>query len=258
MQLGPSAPPFDQPGAYAYWSTRPLHILAFLLPLVIAYEVGSALTLAGPGTDTSRTIRAELILDSFFRLFGVGGLYLPGILLVVVLTFWHLLSRDRWRLHPPVLAWMLLEAALWTLPLLVMGQILQRAFRSSLAPMAQVAAQSIYELPALTRATISIGAGVYEELLFRLVGIALVHAIAADLLRVRDGPAKVVAVFVSAIAFALYHDVSLSTGGIDPARLTIFFLAGLYFGTVYVLRGFGIVVAVHALYDLAVLVLLPA
>ena len=258
MQLGPSAPPFDQPGAYAYWSTRPLHILAFLLPLVIAYEVGSALTLAGPGTDAGRSIAAERILDSFFRLLGVSGLYLPGILLVVVLTFWHLLSRDRWKVHPPVLAWMLLEAALWTLPLLVMGQIMQRAFRSSLAPLAQAAPTSIYELSALARATISIGAGVYEELLFRLVGIALVHAITADLLRVRDGPAKVVAVFVTAIAFAMYHDVGLSTGGVDPALLSFYFLAGLYFGTVYVLRGFGIVVAVHALYDLAVLVLLPA
>jgi membrane protease YdiL (CAAX protease family) len=108
------------------------------------------------------------------------------------------------------------------------------------------------------RATIAVGAGLYEELLFRMLMIAGVHLVAADLLGMKDKWARLLAVVCSAAAFAWYHDVILPTGGIDWARLMIFFLAGLYFGGIYVIRGFGIVVATHALYDLAVLILLPS
>lgn len=248
---------------YAFLSTRPLHILVFLLPLLLAYEIGSALFLARDQAGAARTIRAERLLSSFFEIFGAGGLYLPGFLLVVVLLIWHLLTRDKWRIRFSVPAWMTVESIFWTMPLLVIGQMVFRLFQSPpqlVAPLLAGAPSGDAALESLSKpalATIAVGAGLYEELLFRLVGIAMVHAIAADVLRIKDGPAKAIAIFVSAVVFALYHDVMLASGGIDPARLAIFTLAGLYFGTIFVLRGFGIVVAVHALYDLAVLVLLP-
>lgn len=256
----PNAPRDD----YGFLSTRPLHILVFLLPLVIAYEVGSAVFLAGDQAGAARMIRAERLLSSFFEVFGVGGLYLPGLLLVVVLLIWHVLTRDPWRVKFPVPAWMTVESVFWTMPLLVIGQMVFRLFQSPPQLVAPVLAGGVTgsseaTLGALSKpalATIAFGAGLYEELLFRLVGIAVIHAIAADVLRIKDGPAKAIAIFISAAAFALYHDVMLASGGLDPARLAIFTLAGLYFGTIFVLRGFGIVVAVHALYDLAVLVLL--
>lgn len=242
---------------YPYLSTRPLHILVFLLPLVIAYEIGSAVFLASDAPG-AQAIRAEKILSSFFQNFGVGGLYLPGILLVVVLFIWHLLNRDRWAVRASVPAIMLIESFFWTLPLLVLGQMVFRFFQTppGLVSSAEAGQAALGELSRPALATISIGAGLYEELLFRLVLIAGVHAVAADLLRIKDGAAKAVAVFVSAVAFAFYHDLALPSGGIDPSALAFYVLAGLYFGTVFVLRGFGIVVAVHTMYDLAVLVLL--
>ena len=59
----------------------------------------------------------------------------------------------------------------------------------------------------------------------------------------------VIAVLVSALAFAVYHPLDDGQGGISAQKLCFFFIAGLYFGAVYVMRGFGIVVGVHALYD---------
>ncbi len=46
-------------------------------------------------------------------------------------------------------------------------------------------------------------------------------------------------------------------GSIQWAELVFFFAAGLYFGALYIARGFGIVAGVHACYDLAVLVVIP-
>lgn len=243
---------------YATVSTRPLHILVFLLPLIILHEIGSAFYLSDGAGRTVETIRAHRMLDGFFQVFGVGALYLPGALLVVALLVWHLLLRDRWRVSIPVLATMLAESALWTIPLVVLAQIVSSAAPgapelASLALLAESDAHAPAERSASALLTLSIGAGLYEELLFRMLGIALLHFVLADLLGLRPKPAGALAVFGSAVAFAVYH---LGPGESIQWAVFIFqFLAGLYFGAIYVWRGFGIVVAVHALYDVVALVL---
>ena len=73
-------PPKDRrtpPKGYAALSTRPLHVLVFLLPLVIAYEIGSIVYLVNPEGDTKQ-ILAQKILHQFFELFGVGGDLVEG------------------------------------------------------------------------------------------------------------------------------------------------------------------------------------
>lgn len=256
-----------EPSGYAFLSTRPLHILAFLAPLIVLYEIGSALYLTDPSGHTVETIRAHKLFFGFFNLFDVGSLFLPGALLVAVLLLWHILVSDRWRVSVPVLPAMLAESAAWTIPLVVLAQIVATTLPD--APSLASAALTLGAetgaagagAPALTpdlrspaaMLTISIGAGIYEEMLFRLLGIALLHFIAADLLRMGKGPAAVVAVVGAAVAFALYH-VSPGAPIVWP-HLIFQFLAGLYFGGVYAWRGFGIVVATHALYDVIALVL---
>src|SRR5690606_28441143 len=114
----------------------------------------------------------------------------------------------------------------------------------------------LLSLPWQARLTISIGAGLYEELLFRMIAIAALHLVFVDLARLSESMGRVLAVGLSAAAFAVYHDLSSSGGALDPARVLFFLCAGVYFGAIYLWRGFGIVVAVHALYDVLVLVLL--
>lgn len=242
-----------------YWtlSTRPLHILCFLLPLVLIYEIGSAVHFAGSTPGEHETVAAYRIIYDIFGLFGVSGLYLPGVLIVVVLLMWHLFTRDSWQVHAGVIAGMTIEALLWTLPLLVVGQIANRLITGDPAPAAAVlAAADLQAQPWTARAVLAIGAGVYEELVFRMVLIAAVHLLVVDLMGSREFAGRAIAIGVAAAAFALYHDVRTPGGGIDAWPLLFYFSAGVFFGAIYVWRGFGIVVATHALYDLAVLVLL--
>ena len=58
-----------------------------------------------------------------------------------------------------------------------------------------------------------------------------------------------IAVVISAVAFAAYHPPA------GVAAAVFYLLAGLYFGAIYAIRGFGIVVGVHAIYDVVVVVL---
>lgn len=257
----PRPSPRARPSRDGYWgiSARPLHILAFLLPLVVLYEFGSAVYLITDTAGTHRTIQAQRLLGQFFELFGVVGLFLPGIALLTVLVVWHVLLGDRWKLDLRVIGGMAVEAAGWTLPLLVLAAVHSRA-TSPGAPAAVLAVGSggdLLGMPWQARLTISIGAGLYEEMLFRLLLIAFLHLVLADLALIRKNLAYPLCVVGSALAFAMYHDVTLAGGaGTDWAKFLFFLASGIYLGTVYVLRGFGIVVGTHAMYDALVLVLL--
>ncbi|CAN5809288.1 CPBP family glutamic-type intramembrane protease [soil metagenome] len=254
-----------------YWtlSTRPLHSLVILMPLIAIYELGAVLFLTDVRTGMQSDISARRAILEFFNLFGVFGLLLPGLAMVSVLLVWHLVSRDSWRVRGWVLLGMVLEAAMWALPLIVFAALVQRAAAMNAAaaveflPLVGRAGDAnalVPTMPAPARFTIAVGAGLYEELLFRLVAIAGLHFLVKDVLQSKEAVAATVAIAGSALAFALYHP--LYTPG-DPARIfqwtrLIFFMgAGAYFACLYLFRGFAIVVYAHAIYDIIVLVIKP-
>jgi len=268
---------------YGWLSTRPLHALVFLLPMIVLYELGSLYYLLDNSTGVRTTVRAENLLRVFFESFGVLWIMLPGITVIAVLLAWHVVSRDRLRVRPMVVAGMHLEAALWAVPLLVLAAILQHARAGGLCvtdvlPAAAPASNgSLMDMPWPARATISLGAGIYEELVFRLAGLSMLHLLFKDVIGVRDAWAKGLAVAITALAFAFYHDRQVLYSGVDLGQwfgmlftlnLTDFFaavrwgavlfytIAGAFFALIFLYRGFGIVVGTHAAYDLAVLVLL--
>ena len=220
-------------------STEPLHVLVFLLPLIVIYEVGSAIWLVDPATGgILETIRAHRLLYKFFETFGAAGAMLPGVALIVVLLVWHALSKKSWRIRPGVVGLMALESAAWTLPLLVLGQAAGLvALAAGAGPTGRPFGASV---------TIAVGAGLYEELLFRMVAIAVLHFILVDLIQIGERAGTWTAVALAAVAFAVYHDDW-------SARFVFLIAAGGFFGALYVTRGFGVVVGAHALYDVIVL-----
>jgi len=253
--------PSNRPGLgwYLELSQRPLQILIFLLPLIALYEVGTWLYTSGAAIgasgDEAITISAYKLLIDFFGAFGVGGLYLPGLALITVLLLWHVLSRDPWEVHLGVPVVMLVEAFLLAVPLLVLDQLINRLFAGG-GGAALMSGPVIESLPWQARLTLSIGAGLYEELLFRMIIIALVHMLLVDFGRMKSGQGALIALIVSAVAFTFYHDVRID-GVIQPERVAFFLVSGLFFASVYVVRGFGVVVGAHAMYDVLVIVILP-
>lgn len=249
--------PQISPRRYLELSRRPLYVLVFLLPLIVLYEVGSVVFLADASSGTIDTIRAHSILLGFFQDFGVFGRFLPGLALVAVLLAWHIFNEDRWRLRPTIVGGMVLESVVWTIPLVVLIALLQFAAGTAAGPMVAGPATSMADMPWQARLTIAVGAGVYEELLFRMIGIAALHLILVDLARLSDRVGSILAVLISAFAFAIYHDIAGPGGQVDFVKGAALVCAGIYFGAVYLTRGFAVVVGVHALYDIFVLVVLP-
>lgn len=235
---------------YAALSSRPLHILLFLLPLILLYEIGLTVYLSDQKLGVG-DISARTILRGLFDSFGVASFHLPAFVLLVVLFLWHLMVHDPWKVRASTLVGMALESTLWAIPIFVLGMLLMSPARPAAA--VSPGAGDLAALPWQVRLTISVGAGLYEELVFRLLLITIAHFLLVDLLRVPNGAGMVIAAVVSAVAFALYHNISYVGGGANLALLAFYCIAGLYFAALFLIRGFGIAVATHAIYDLVVL-----
>lgn len=246
---------------YARASRSPLHILAFLLPLIVIYEVGLAMRheeLAQTGG-----VRAWVLLAQAMEVLGVSastvvGYSLPAAVVVVVLLLWHVFEKRRWRLRPMVVPLMFAEAVAWMVPLLLFAGVVTRISEPVVVggaatpePLVPASLDALSHLSWQARLVIAIGAGLYEELLFRMALLALLHGVLADLLKLKPTLVVAIGLPISAAAFMLYHDVGVLTW---PALL--YLVGGLYLGAVYLLRGFGLAVGAHACYNTTVLVLL--
>lgn len=230
-------------------------MLVFLLPLILAYELGLAALLQSDQGVLSNVAHVTLLW--FFSALGVpalSGLYLGGVAIVVVLLTWHLLLRDRWSINTTTLLGMAAESFMLTLPLIVIGMLITQNAISMVALAASPEAQ-FETLDIWSQLAISIGAGLYEELMFRMLLIAIIHTLLVDFGGMSNRWGSIIAVVISAAAFTWYHPLTDATGSISIAKLAFYLIAGLYFGAVFLLRGFGIVVAVHALYDIIMVTL---
>ncbi len=145
--------------AERYWleSRRPLASLVFIAPLLIIYEVGILwLGVVPNGADD--------LLRRLLDLFGFSQhLLLPG-LTVAILLGWQYLSRQPWRLSAGTLPGMAAEAILLGLCVRAIDFL-----QHSLAAIGIVESMK----NAFQTAVGYLGAGIYEELLFRLILLSL-------------------------------------------------------------------------------------
>ena len=226
---------------YFEQTTRPLTTLVFLVPLILAYEVGTRRYAVDPIRHVGQQIKAFSMLQQFFTMLGATGQYMPAAFIVAVMLAWHLVRVDRWKVRPGDLLGMIAESVLYAVPL----RALALAFAHYLP---------LYASPDRSRELIvlSVGAGVYEEMIFRFVAFALLSFLFVDLLRMEQSRAVVLIVLTSAIAFSAYHYF-----GSEPFEWRSFIfrtLAGVYFGAIFLWRGLGVTAGAHAAYDISTVV----
>jgi hypothetical protein len=237
--------------SYFRRSELPLTSLAFLLPLMILYEVGTRAFAFDPVHQTEQRIIAFNLMQRFFLLFGATGRFMPAVAVSVVLLCWHLARRDKWKVRPAHVAGMGFESVILAIPLIVLARVAEQYLSHVSLTAAGTSAAKLAEAKGLF--VLSLGAGVYEELIFRLVGFTVLSFVLIDVLEMRKGLGSLLVVVISSALFAGYHYL-----GDEPFRWWTFAfrtLAGLYFGVVFLCRGFGITAGSHAAYDVCVVAL---
>jgi hypothetical protein len=238
---------------YLRESRRPLASLALVLPLVLLYEGGLVLL----GRQAVRN-GADVWLRQILDLLGFGQYLLLPILAIGLLLAWHHVNRERWQLSAGVLYGMVAECALWALALLLAGQAQAEVSRlvNAHLPAGQPTsvALGIFSSSAAAawgRVLGFIGAGVYEEMLFRLLLVPPLMLVAARL-GARHGLSVALAVAATSFLFSAAHYLGPRGEALTAFSFSFRVLAGVFFGLVFVYRGFGIAAGSHALYDIFV------
>lgn len=219
-------------GSYLQRSELPLTSLVFVLPMLIIYEVG-AHALPGTGSTYPELVAFQL-MRQFFLFFGANGRYLPALAVVGILLTWHIARNDPWKVKPSTLVTMGIESALLGVPLIFICILM-----ADWLPLAA---------PWQAKAIMSFGAGIYEELIFRLCAMTMLSVLLTDLLRLQKGVAMGLMVLIPAVLFSLYHYL-----GDEHFALGSFLfrtVAGIYFGVIFLCRGFGVTAGSHAAYDI--------
>jgi hypothetical protein len=242
------------PATSSYWSASraPRHSLLFALPLLALYE-GLAFALSGSELGEVRN-GADVLLKSVF--IALGGRYgVTAFSLVLAGIGGFLVWRDRRTsgpIRPGLFPVMLAESVVYALllggvvsaltSLLLSGRLVLVA-----GPAATAGGSAAFALP--TQLMISLGAGIYEELLFRVILVSGLAAAARVLFGLSPIPAGVFAAVLGALIFSLFHYIGPYGDVFTLSSFTFRAIAGLLFSALYLLRGLGITAWSHALYD---------
>jgi membrane protease YdiL (CAAX protease family) len=239
---------------------RPLACLVFLLPLLAIYEAG-VIWMGGANPATVRN-GADAWMRALLESAGVPfGFFLPA-LVVFVLMGWHLRLSHPWQVSGETLLGMFAESLLFAFGLIVAGQLQNLAFEKLGNPEIPLSVRASAATTAgliggetASEAITFVGAGIYEEVLFRLCLLPVCFGV-FRLLQLNNTWAAVMAVICTSLLFSLAHHVGPTGEAFRLFPFTFRMLAGLFFAGLFVLRGFGITVGTHAAYDLLVGLLL--
>jgi membrane protease YdiL (CAAX protease family) len=235
---------------YLSATRHPWPCLWFLLPLLAAYE-GGIFWLGGAHSEAIRN-GADTWLHWGLDTFGFHELYWGPILIAALFVIW-----SWWRLNDR--------------PLDLMGICLGMAIESvffalvlwglsrELSPLLESFGVSLNASPQTDPASVQVisfvGAGIYEEVLFRLLLFSGLVWLLKQI-HVSGAFAVILAAAGSALIFSWAHHFGPHGEQYDAYVFTFRTIAGIYFALLFRLRGFGIAVGAHALYDVLVGVLL--
>jgi hypothetical protein len=233
-------------------SSRPLVSLAFVLPLLALYE-GGVLVLGPQAVRNGADVWLRQLLDWS----GFGQYFLLPVLTIGLLLAWHHVTRERWQVSAAVVYVMFAECALLGLVLVGLGRLQAAAAQGLVDPrIAADASRAAILLPGGGAAVVGrlvgfMGAGVYEEMLFRLLLLPGVSACAFRL-GARRGLRIATAVLLTSLVFSAAHYVGPHGESLEAFSFAFRFMAGTFFAVLFVCRGFGIAAGTHALYDVFV------
>jgi len=215
--------------------------LGLTLPMFLGYHLGVVFL---PVRNAADVVTSELIALADNNLIAYGGLTLAiGATFVGVLAVLGRGVELKWNRFAVLAA----EGVVYAVAMrLIAGYVVGRLFLGSAAN------------DPFTGVVMSLGAGFYEEIAFRVLlfglGAKLWHLMYPDLLGAKRMVITVGWGLVAAAAFSGWHHVG-ALG--DPFDLRVFvfrWVCGLVFTVIYAWRGFAPAVWTHALYDMWVLV----
>ena len=236
-------------GGYRKATLHPWPCLIFALPLLAVYE-GGVLCLGGRQPEALRT-GADTWLHWVLQGVGLHQLYWTPACVLLMLAGWAWLARkDRPGDLIGLCTGMAVESIVYALALCGLSRGLSALIEHLRT---RLAAPSPTE-NTLQQIVTYLGAGVYEEVIFRLL---LFSALLWLLNQIRLGGklGLSLSALVSALLFSIAHHLGPHGESFDASAFLFRTVAGFSFAFLFYMRGLGVAAGAHALYDVIVGVL---
>jgi len=229
----------------SYFSTSRSYFYSFLftIPLFFVYEI-SILFLSKDDIIVVRN-GADFLMRNILESFDIYGLYALGFVFFsgFALSFIFFIKADKKKeLKSNFLFFMFIESVLWSFILYLM---LSKFMLVLMNPMGKMILQQV---------TLAIGAGIYEEFLFRVLLIAGLTRLLGFIFLWKQLSRKIVALIISGGIFSAFHFMGEYGDFFSMELFLLRFFAGIILGVLYLFRGFGITAYTHSIYDLIVLI----
>ena len=223
--------------SYYHRSKSLANSFLFILPLLVLYEVGIAMQ----GSGIKNT--ADVVIKTPLNLFGKNGSLIFNLLVIAFLFVSVFYIEKEYRFSSLIFIPMLLEGAVYAL---FMGYVLGYVVYEMLFPLALA---KPFSTDVWQGIVLSIGAGVYEEIVFRLLLVTLLYFIFTKLLKIKKPLSAIASVLIGAFIFTSVHYIGTLKDSFTYAGFTFRLLAGLVLSAIFMFRGLGVVVYTHAIYD---------
>ena len=223
--------------SYFHRSKSLANSFLFILPLLVLYEVGIAMQ----GTRIKNT--ADVIVKTPLILFGKNASLIFNSLVIAFLVVSVFYIEKEYRLNFQIFIPMFLESVVYAL---FMGYALGFVVYKVLFPyiLAKPFSTSIW-----MGIVLSVGAGVYEEIVFRLFLLTLLYYIFVTLLKINKPISVIISIISGALIFTGMHYVGTLSDSFTYTNFTFRLLSGVFLSAVFMFRGLGIAVYTHAIYD---------
>ena len=274
--------------SYLERTSRPIYAIIFLIPFIIAYELGSIFIQTSVLTSHMQgRVIAFSWVQKFVEFLGFSSRFawiVTPLVVIFILIGLQIASKKNWKFWLTDLFPMSVECVLFAIPLIVLGFVLndsgKQANHGNLPPQTTVVQTSVTSCSAvssnladeqyepqslqhrywLADIITGIGAGIYEELIFRLVLICILMMIFQDFLKFNRTSAIVASILISAALFSAHHHIDFlnwqpTREPFNLAKFAFRTLAGVYFACLFAARGFGITAGTHAFYDIMAVII---
>lgn len=224
---------------------RPIVCLAFVLPIVMLYEISSILL----ASDAVRS-GVDQWFGGLFSSLGLGEVVILPVVVTAILVVWHHRLHDRWSFNPLVLAGMFIESSLLGLILYWSANAVYFLAMTSL-PDSVAASAAAADTDWFVACVSVLGSGIYEETFFRILLLLPLIAWGTWLTDSREiGVAA--GMIVCSLIFTLLHYSVFNPAGhhFEVSSFLFRFGASIVFCNLFLFRGFGIAVGSHVIYDL--------
>lgn len=232
------------PRAYLNQSSSLLYSYLIVLPLFLLYE--GLIAISQPAEAQVR-IAVDIWLKSLISMAGFDIISVTfGLVLAIGFVVLFLERKKLGSIKLSTFGWMHIESIAYAIIMAIsVSYVVASLFSlqtggSGLSP--------------IDRFALSLGAGLYEELFFRVILVGLLFALFRRFFK-HAWVAAALAAIIGALIFSWVHYIG-DLGDTFTMQSFIFrALAGLVLNALYVWRGFGIAVCTHAWYDVFVLFL---